>query len=504
MTMTRLVRAQAAVAALLLLATGCEAAADKAGGRTVELVLATIDGDVDPAAVPGPAAFVQQLEELSGGQLRVKVITEFGGGQADAESQLVAAIADGELDGGWPATRAFAGAGIRGMEAVEAPLAVTSYDAQRALLAEPAATALLDQLEGSGVVGLGLTAGPLRRPFGATRLARPDDWTGKRVRTYGSPVQTATVRALGGTPVDAGLDWAKMVQTGRLDGAEFGLGRPRVVAGIAHMTANVALWPKVDVLSLSAESYDDLTEEQRGWVHQAAELALAASVAGLPDEATALADLCSSGTTIDVASPADLRELRLRVQEVHDDLAADPETREVYEVVAAIEEQHPAVDGDVPEECTGATTTSVGKVPSTPAGIPDGEYRAEISVEDVALAGMTNDAGNSGTWTLTVDAGGFALSCRPLDDPGLDCGKALSSGPLEIGDLRGRGDLAWFVGRAHLLEQETGCESDSTGCVVLPPYRMTWTLTGDQLVFRDLVPGPADLQWLVKPWTRIG
>ncbi len=116
---------------------------------------------------------------------------------------------------------------------------------------------------------------------------------------------------------------------------------------------------------------------------------------------------------------------------------------------------------------------------------------------------MTNDAGNSGTWTLTVDAGVFSLSCRPLDDPGLDCGKASSSGPLEIGDLRGREDLAWFVGREDLLEQETGCRSSSSGCGVLPPYRMTWTLTDDELVFRDLVPGPADLQWLVKPWTRI-
>ena len=77
------------------------------------------------------------------------------------------AIASGEVDGGWPATRAFARGGVPGLEVVEAPLTITSYAAQKALVSGPVAAKLLARLDGSGVAGLGLTVGPLRRPFAA-------------------------------------------------------------------------------------------------------------------------------------------------------------------------------------------------------------------------------------------------------------------------------------------------------------------------------------------------
>ena len=46
------------------------------------------------------------------------------------------------------------------------------------------------------------------------------------------------------------------------------------------VTANVVLWPKVFVLSMSQERFDTLTDEQRAWVTDAAELATQASVDG--------------------------------------------------------------------------------------------------------------------------------------------------------------------------------------------------------------------------------
>ena len=104
---------------------------------------------------------------MSGGLIKVDMTLGFDDGAADAETKLVQAIASGDVDGGWPSTRAFANAGIRGLEAVEAPLTISSYAASKALVSGPVARDLLAQLDGSGIKGLALAVGPLRRPFAA-------------------------------------------------------------------------------------------------------------------------------------------------------------------------------------------------------------------------------------------------------------------------------------------------------------------------------------------------
>ena len=60
-------------------------------------------------------------------------------------------------------------------------------------------------------------------------------------------------------------------------------------AGI--VTSNVVLWPKVYVLSLSQDAFDGLTEEQQGWVHEAAEQATQTSVEATYDETTLAREL---------------------------------------------------------------------------------------------------------------------------------------------------------------------------------------------------------------------
>jgi TRAP-type C4-dicarboxylate transport system substrate-binding protein len=170
----------------------------------------------------GPQAFVDGLQSVSGGKLRVEMVEEYGDGDANAESDLVKAIASGDIDGGWPATRAFSAADIKGLEVVEAPMTITSYATEKALVTSPVATTLLGSLDGSGVVGLGLTVGPLRRPFAAKApLLGPRDWKGITFRSYNSPVQAAAIKALGAIPVNRGLDWIDAVRDGSLRGAEF-------------------------------------------------------------------------------------------------------------------------------------------------------------------------------------------------------------------------------------------------------------------------------------------
>ena len=61
-------------------------------------------------------------------------------------------------------------------------MTITSYDAEKELVSGPVADTVLGRLEGTGVVGLSLAVGPLRRPFAAGGpLLGPEDWKGVTV-----------------------------------------------------------------------------------------------------------------------------------------------------------------------------------------------------------------------------------------------------------------------------------------------------------------------------------
>ena len=171
------------------------------------LKLGTIDHVNPDGQSFGVQAFVDNIPKVSDGRLKVEVVEDYGGGAPTADADLVKAIADGKLDGGWVGTRGFGAAGIHGLEAFEAPMVITTYAAEKALVSSDVATQALAALDQSGVVGLGLTVGALRRPFAAkSALVGPEDWNGISFRTYNSEVQSDTVKALGAVPVNMGLE----------------------------------------------------------------------------------------------------------------------------------------------------------------------------------------------------------------------------------------------------------------------------------------------------------
>ena len=507
----------AAVMTCAAVLTACQptAATDKSGGDTAVLRLATTDGEVNPSGeLYGPAAFVSALPKVSGGRLKVKVATEFGGGTADAESRLVRAIARGDVDGGWPSTRAFSAADVPGLEAVETPMTLTSYAAEKALVRSPAAATILDQLHHSGVVGLGLAVGPLRRPFADKHpMLGPDDWREKRFRTYNSPIQSATIRALGGVPESVGLDWLDQVKLGRLDGAEFDV--PQFVkigggAAAGNITSNVVLWPKMFVLSLSQKRWDALNARQRGWVRAAGEAAVQASLRAHYDERRPASQLCQAGARFVPASSSQLRALRTRLAIVGRRIERDPAEAPVWRGVVKAAERYPRTDVvPAPPGCDGRVSlTPIGAIPRRRAALPDGVYRVTNSETDVSRSGFDNSGGLTGTWTLKIGDGTYQLTCRPVAEPGTDCGHTVTDVPLEAGQLRGSGHTAYFAYDAHLLAKLTGCtlpvsQSRPGACFDGYDYRMTWELHGSALTFSHYRAATPDGQYLVQQWRRI-
>ncbi len=436
-------------------AAACSAGApaDRAGGEVVTVRLGSID-KVNPDGLSfGVQAFVDSIPKVSGGRLKVEVVEDYGGGAPNADADLIKAIADGKLDGGWVGTRGFGAAGIHGLEAFEAPLVITTYAAQKALVSSDVATQALASLDKSGVVGLGLTVGALRRPFAAkSAILGPEDWEGVKFRSYNSQVQSDTIKALGAVPVNRGQDWIKQVRAGRMRGAEFSLAQYNQAGygkEAGNVTGNVVLWPKMFVLAFSGQKFDSLSEEQRAWLREAANRGVLASVEADYDEGSIAQELCTKGVRFKDATPAQLLALRTRLAPVLDRLASDPLNEPLLTKIKAVAAQNAGGETlKVDNDCRKGVSVDeniAGTIPRSTAAIPDGTYRAQISTDDVLAAGLDNHDGTSGTWTLSVRGGKYQLRCHPVTAPGQDCGGSTQSEPLEWGELRGKGNVAYFV-----------------------------------------------------------
>lgn len=498
-----------------LVVGGCSTVmpADRSGGDARLLRLATIDGQVNSNGQQyGPETFVHELENVSGERLRVELTTSYRDGSPQAETRLVEAIASGELDGGWPATRAFARAGIHGLEAVEAPMTLTSHRALAELVTGPASSTALESLSGSGVHGLALAEGSLRRPFAVRPLLGPSDWKGVSFRTFNSPVQEKTIRALAGTPAVIGISWVDQVKAGALDGAEFDIAQ-YAASGYSteagQVTTNVVLWPKVFVLSLNQKLYDSLTAQQRGWVNEAARRARDASVAGSYDETRSIGDLCQRGVTFLQASAAQVASLRSSVEPVVAALESDSRTAPLMRQIAGISTRYPDPDvPKVPKGCASGHGNPVDRIPRQTAAIPGGVYRVSIPGSVVAAGGAPYGPGFSGIWTLKIHNGDYVMTCKPLDEPGHDCGNEVTDNALDAGYLRGDGSSAFFVSDSPLLSKLTGCllpasTIDSSHCYPLPPVEVTWRLDGRTLTFSTARPAGVAYDLTLLPWRRI-
>jgi TRAP-type C4-dicarboxylate transport system substrate-binding protein len=320
----------AAVAGLAMAGCNSTEGVDETGGDKIVLQLATADSVNPNGQVVAPQTFIAALQRRSGGRIVASVQEEYGDGAATAETDIVKAIAAGDIDGGWPVTRAFSRAGIRGLEPVEAPFTLTSYAAQSSLATGPEGKALLATLAGTGVVGLGLSVGQLRRPWAVKEpLVDPQSWRGVSFRSFNSPVQDDVIRALGAKPVAASYHFPDLVEAGELEGAEIDVAtyvHNDYGNLLPHVVDNEVLWPRMPVLALSQKRFDSLSAEQQGWVRDAAQEAVQASVDFDYEEDVLAKQACSQGVRFVEATPEQLAALRRAVRPVIDALAHDPAT----------------------------------------------------------------------------------------------------------------------------------------------------------------------------------
>src|SRR5215216_7583461 len=315
-------RARLATVALAVIAAvvagGCSgggAAGDKAGGAGEPVVLRMANAYGDLNDVPAVQDFVSQVKERSGGNLRIQLVSPWGDYANDAEQQVVRAVAAGKADLGWAGARVFDTMGVTSFQALQAPMLIDSYALEQAVVASDMPGQMLQGLDKVGVRGLGVLPDSLRKPIAVKHpVLGLGDWRGITFGTLKSAGQAQAIRSLGATPMEVfRRSRNEALLDGRLQGLEMDLfvyehGGP--VQPAPYVTANVTLWPQMDVLFANPSRLGALTEQQQGWLQQAVQDA-AGRVAALADrDAQSLKNACRLGARFDNASPADVAALR--------------------------------------------------------------------------------------------------------------------------------------------------------------------------------------------------
>ena len=368
---------------------------DKAGGVGEPLVLRMANASGEVRLHPSIAYFVERVEELSDGALRIETVNQWGDFAPDSEQQVVRAVASGEVDLGWAGTRVFDTLGVESFQALTAPMLVDSYALEGAVIESGMTRPMTEGLNELGVVGLGVLPDGLRKPIGVMGpIVGPEDWQGITFATRMSNGQEEAIRALGATPTTlTGTPQDEAAAQGTIQGLELGLVLyPPTLPRLApYVTSNVDLWPLMDVVLANPDALADLTAEQRGWLDDAVRDAAARSATFAERDAEIVDESCAAGARFFEASQADLAALEAAFAPVYASLVENPDTKAFIEQIEELKgatraEPPPAIPAGCAGERAEQTQTPAGTA-TVPSSL-NGTYRYEITLEEAQEADM--------------------------------------------------------------------------------------------------------------------
>ncbi len=269
----------------------------------------------------------KRAEELSGGRLHIEV---FPSEQLGTETQCLEQAQAGTL----AITKVSAGVignFVASYKVFSLPYLFRDSDHMWNVLGGPVGQHLLDSLavgndgRPSGLTGLAFYDSGSRSFYSKKPILSPADLRGMKIRTMADPVAMDTVRAMGAAPTP--IPWGELytaLQQGVVDGAEnnapsFYTSRHYEVGRYFTLDRHSRI---PDVLVASTSVFESLSEEERGWIRQAA----AESVPVQrriwdEDNAHAMDELRKAGVVIEEVDPEPFREA---VRPVMDQYAQGP------------------------------------------------------------------------------------------------------------------------------------------------------------------------------------
>jgi TRAP-type transport system periplasmic protein len=479
-TITAGIAATAALAAIA--AAGCGTSGnDRAGGteKAKPVVLTFANGNGDTLELDPFAAAVRRL---SHGSIRIKFENDWRHGATDYEKGVIRDTAAGKADLAWSGARAFDDVGVTSFDPLVAPLLVDSYALERRVLQDRAfVDRMLAGLKAADVVGLGVLAGPMRKPLGVAPLVRPADYRGRTIALNRSPVGAMALRALGARPVEI----SRGGPIDRYDGAEQQISSiegNQYDRAAHYLTANVSLWPRPLVLFANRRVFARLSASQRRALTEAARVALPATLAKTrSDEREAAANLCRRGTAFLTAAPEDVDALRAAVEPVYTALERNGATRAA---IARITAMRAELAGAAQSETPVCRTSPAVAATRRPTPI-DGVYRFHTTAQQLRAIGTPEtdvNPENYGTFRFVFDRGRWTMR--------------QSSGDTAEGTYTVRGDTVTMY--------TTGGAGGPAKAKPGELLTFRWSRFRDLLTMKP-VPGAISPEpYRVVPWRRLG
>jgi TRAP-type C4-dicarboxylate transport system substrate-binding protein len=458
---SRRVRPRTAVVVLAgLLIAGCNAAgASKPGGPTQTVsagpITLTFAGD---GPVTADIAFATALTKDSGGQLKLRDIS-YDEQSPNVDQQIASDLAKGKLDVGDVGSRAWESLGDTSFQAYQEPFLITSRELLDQAVTGPIATGLLSSLKSVDVSGLAIVPVGIRYLYSTRPLTTRAQFSGAKIAINVSATTTKIINELGGTPVtnvDGGPAAVQALRSGAITAIESDPQSALVngyVKVAPYVLVNPALFAKTSTFAASSARLAKLSQQQLGWLREAAQQA-AASVANSSDDQTAWAAECGEGLKPLTVTQRQRNALIATQNGNYAAIAVNAPTTLAIGRIGAIAMRTPQMD-------SWATCRGVGVPTVSPTKVLDGTYR---------------DVGNSGPQQLTI-----ANSLYTLSPP------ATPNSPNEIGSISISGDRVLQV---PWLNQEYGSV----------PTTYTFELFRGQLTWQQL----SGDGWALGPWKKVG
>jgi TRAP-type C4-dicarboxylate transport system substrate-binding protein len=491
----RLTVAVATVAALVGLSACSTTPISKAGSagqRPQAIVLQMPDGS-DPDGL----YLAQDVARISHGALKVTIDSKTYNSQSPAnEARLTAAVRTGRVGFAYQPARDWAAAGVPGFQALMAPFAITTVAASQRVAASPVATAVLGQLPGYGVVGLGLIAGEPRQVLSVRPLFGPPQFAGQKIRIVDNPQAAALVTALGARPVQrmASNQVISPLRAGLVTAVETS---PFYIAENAYQNAapyltSYAVFGKFQTLVASKRAWSALPLADQALIRQAVADTRAHSGQLANREALELTQLCQQGVVLDQPTTDQLGAL------ARDAAAAAPGSA----AAAAVDRQIRALPGTgmqpyatgVPPGCRvasdAASAAAIHQV-LTPAiahqgggKIPPGTYVVTDTVADFRAGGQYgSDWEKDLTFTTVIRADGTLRETQAPDYQ--------DQGPVS-GHYVVKGDEVTFF-----VSQASGSWSATE--------KVRWSYFDGQLTFAivDVADTSSRVIYTAHPWRKV-
>lgn len=255
-------------------------------------------------------AFKEKIEELSNGEITAEVKA---GGVLGGEREVLEGMQIGSIEMAVTSTGPIGGF-VPSTYVLDLPFLFKDYASARAVLDGPIGQGLLDDFEPVGLVALGWGENGFRYITNSRKpIQTPEDLQGLKIRTMENDIHLGAFSAMDAAPLPMSFNEViTALQQGTIDGQENPMSiliSNRIWEAQKYATLTGHFYSPA-VIVMSKIHWDQLTEEEQGWVREATAAAVAANRAYVDnDEKRGLAMLRENGMevidTIDQAAFAE-------------------------------------------------------------------------------------------------------------------------------------------------------------------------------------------------------